>query len=108
MKAAYAWATQDVMRPLEYNSVFSRPYDLTRHGDTIHNARKQKVRCHLYNKEKTFSRNDALTKHMRAVHPEIDWPAKTRRKNERELSREMHSGVNLEWRGLETELVLSL
>lgn len=66
------------------NSVFSRPYDLTRHEDTIHNARKQKVRCHLCNEEKTFSRNDALTRHMRVVHPEVDWPGKTRRKNGRE------------------------
>ena len=62
------------------NSVFSRPYDLTRHEDTIHNARKQKVRCHLCTEEKTFSRNDALTRHMRVVHPEVDWPGKQRRK----------------------------
>jgi len=62
------------------NSVFSRPYDLTRHEDTIHNARKQKVRCHLCTEEKTFSRNDALTRHMRVVHPDVDWPGKTRRK----------------------------
>lgn len=46
------------------NTVFSRPYDLTRHEDTIHNARKQKVRCALCVEEKTFSRNDALTRHM--------------------------------------------
>ncbi|EAW07454.1 stress-regulated transcription factor RPN4 [Aspergillus clavatus NRRL 1] len=62
------------------NSVFSRPYDLTRHEDTIHNARKQKVRCHLCREEKTFSRNDALTRHMRVVHPEVDWPGKQRRR----------------------------
>ncbi|KKK17115.1 hypothetical protein AOCH_007781 [Aspergillus ochraceoroseus] len=62
------------------NSIFSRPYDLTRHEDTIHNARKQKVRCHLCTEEKTFSRNDALTRHMRVVHPEIDWPGKQRRR----------------------------
>lgn len=61
------------------NSIFSRPYDLTRHEDTIHNARKQKVRCHLCTEEKTFSRNDALTRHMRVVHPDVDWPGKTRR-----------------------------
>jgi Zinc finger, C2H2 type len=61
------------------NSIFSRPYDLTRHEDTIHNARKQKVRCHLCAEEKTFSRNDALTRHMRVVHPDVDWPGKTRR-----------------------------
>jgi hypothetical protein len=66
------------------NSEFSRPYDLTRHEDTIHNARKMKVRCHLCQEEKTFSRNDALTRHMRVVHPEIDWPGKTRRKNARD------------------------
>jgi hypothetical protein len=62
------------------HSVFSRPYDLTRHEDTIHNARKQKVRCHLCTEEKTFSRNDALTRHMRVVHPEVDWPGKQRRR----------------------------
>lgn len=62
------------------NTIFSRPYDLTRHEDTIHNARKQKVRCHLCTEEKTFSRNDALTRHMRVVHPEIDFPGKTTRR----------------------------
>lgn len=62
------------------NSVFSRPYDLTRHEDTIHNGRKQKVRCHLCTEEKTFSRHDALTRHMRVVHPDIDWPGKQKRR----------------------------
>ena len=57
------------------NTVFSRSYDLTRHEDTIHNNRKHKVRCHLCPEEKTFSRNDALTRHMRVVHPEVDFPA---------------------------------
>ncbi|KAL4879348.1 hypothetical protein BJY04DRAFT_94461 [Aspergillus karnatakaensis] len=65
-------------------SIFSRPYDLTRHEDTIHNARKQKVRCHLCTEEKTFSRNDALTRHMRVVHPDVDWPGKQRRRGGRE------------------------
>jgi hypothetical protein len=50
------------------NTIFSRPYDLTRHEDTIHNARKQKVRCALCVEEKTFSRNDALTRHMVRIH----------------------------------------
>ncbi|KAJ4518865.1 hypothetical protein HRR83_003845 [Exophiala dermatitidis] len=63
------------------NSVFSRPYDLTRHEDTIHNGRKQKVRCHLCTEEKTFSRNDALTRHMRVVHPDVNWVGKQKRKN---------------------------
>lgn len=62
------------------NTVFSRSYDLTRHEDTIHNNRKQKVRCHLCTEEKTFSRNDALTRHMRVVHPEVDFPGKTKRR----------------------------
>jgi hypothetical protein len=64
------------------NSVFSRPYDLTRHEHTIHTAGKQKVRCHICNEDKTFSRNDALTRHMRVVHPEIDWPGKQRRRRD--------------------------
>lgn len=62
------------------NTVFSRPYDLTRHEDTIHNARKQKVRCALCVEDKTFSRNDALTRHMRVVHPDVDFPGKHRRR----------------------------
>lgn len=62
------------------NSIFSRPYDLTRHEDTIHNAKKQKVRCQMCTEEKTFSRNDALTRHMRVVHPEVDFPGKTKRR----------------------------
>lgn len=62
------------------NSIFSRPYDLTRHEDTIHNGRKMKVRCHLCTEEKTFSRNDALTRHMRVVHPDVDWVGKQRKR----------------------------
>jgi hypothetical protein len=54
------------------NTIFSRPYDLTRHEETIHNNRKQKVRCPMCREEKTFSRNDALTRHMRVVHPEVE------------------------------------
>ncbi|KAL1881964.1 hypothetical protein VTK73DRAFT_3293 [Phialemonium thermophilum] len=62
------------------NTVFSRPYDLTRHEDTIHNARKQKVRCNLCTDEKTFSRADALTRHYRVCHPDVEFPGKHRRK----------------------------
>jgi hypothetical protein len=62
------------------NTVFSRPYDLTRHEDTIHNARKQKVRCNLCTDEKTFSRADALTRHYRVCHPEVEFPGKHRRR----------------------------
>jgi len=60
------------------NTVFSRPYDLTRHEDTIHNARKIKTRCPLCKEEKTFSRQDALTRHLKVVHPHYQVP-KSRR-----------------------------
>lgn len=62
------------------NTVFSRPYDLTRHEDTIHNARKQKVRCDLCTEEKTFSRADALTRHYRVCHPDMPLPGRHRRR----------------------------
>ncbi|CAH0017534.1 unnamed protein product [Clonostachys rhizophaga] len=62
------------------NTIFSRPYDLTRHEDTIHNARKQKVRCDVCTEEKTFSRADALTRHYRVCHPDMDLPGKHRRR----------------------------
>ena len=61
-------------------TIFSRPYDLTRHEDTIHNARKQKVRCDLCTEEKTFSRADALTRHYRVCHPDMELPGKHRRR----------------------------
>lgn len=61
------------------NTNFSRSYDLTRHEETIHNNRKHKVRCHLCTEEKTFSRNDALTRHMRVVHPDVEFLGKSRR-----------------------------
>ncbi|KAF2718235.1 hypothetical protein K431DRAFT_208865, partial [Polychaeton citri CBS 116435] len=64
------------------NTIFSRPYDLTRHEDTIHNNRKQKVRCSMCREEKTFSRNDALTRHMRVVHPEVEQFGKRGRRSE--------------------------
>lgn len=63
------------------DSVFSRPYDLTRHEDTIHNVRKEKAKCCFCPEEKCFSRNDALTRHMRVVHPDIQWPGKVKRRS---------------------------
>ncbi|TQV90470.1 26S proteasome regulatory subunit-like protein [Cordyceps javanica] len=51
-------------------SQFSRPYDLTRHEDTIHNTRKHGIRCNLCAIEKTFSRPDALARHYRVIHPD--------------------------------------
>ncbi|KAJ6440854.1 activating signal cointegrator 1 complex subunit 1 protein [Purpureocillium lavendulum] len=61
-------------------TIFSRPYDLTRHEDTIHNARKLKVRCDMCTEDKTFSRADALTRHYRVCHPDVDLPGKHRRR----------------------------
>ncbi|KUJ22955.1 uncharacterized protein LY89DRAFT_574248 [Mollisia scopiformis] len=66
------------------NTIFSRPYDLTRHEDTIHNARKQKVHCPICTEEKSFSRNDALTRHLRVVHPEHADLSKSRRRGARD------------------------
>jgi protein RPN4 len=63
------------------NTIFSRPYDLTRHEDTIHNARKQKSRCPYCTEEKTFSRYDALTRHYRVCHPHVQLPGKHRKRN---------------------------
>ncbi|KAH7108921.1 hypothetical protein EDB81DRAFT_874022 [Dactylonectria macrodidyma] len=60
------------------STVFSRPYDLTRHEDTIHNARMQKVRCNLCTEEKSFSRADALARHYRVCHPDMELPRKHR------------------------------
>jgi hypothetical protein len=62
------------------NLIFSRPYDLTRHEDTIHNSKKMKSQCALCQPKKEFSRSDALTRHMRVVHPEVDFPGKHRRR----------------------------
>ncbi|KAK3293357.1 uncharacterized protein B0H64DRAFT_444617 [Chaetomium fimeti] len=62
------------------NTVFSRPYDLTRHEHTIHNAEKQKVRCHICSDEKTFSRADALTRHYRVTHGDVEIPGKHRKR----------------------------
>lgn len=50
------------------NTIFSRPYDLTRHEDTIHNTAREKVRCEICKDEKTFSRHDALTRHKKVKH----------------------------------------
>ena len=48
-----------------HHTIFSRPYDLTRHEDTIHNTNRQKVGCEICNDEKTFSRQDTLTGHKK-------------------------------------------
>lgn len=60
------------------NKQFSRPYDLIRHQETIHASRKKIFRCVIcegrYNggagngKSKTFSRGDALSRHIKVKH----------------------------------------
>lgn len=51
------------------NKMFSRPYDLIRHQDTIHAAVRKTYRCeHCGDDSKTFSRMDALSRHIRVKH----------------------------------------
>ncbi|KAK9462259.1 uncharacterized protein V1516DRAFT_663967 [Lipomyces oligophaga] len=51
------------------NKVFSRPYDLIRHQETIHASNRRLFRCELCGDEsKTFSRQDALARHIRVKH----------------------------------------
>lgn len=51
------------------NKVFSRPYDLVRHQDTIHAAVRKTFKCEACGENsKTFSRMDALSRHIRVKH----------------------------------------
>ncbi|CAK9438524.1 uncharacterized protein LODBEIA_P27480 [Lodderomyces beijingensis] len=60
------------------NKQFSRPYDLIRHQNTIHASLKKIFRCVICEgryqggtgngKEKTFSRGDALSRHIKIKH----------------------------------------
>lgn len=60
------------------NRKFSRPYDLIRHQETIHASEKKIYRCVICEgranggpgngKQKTFSRNDALSRHIKVKH----------------------------------------
>ncbi|CCD22798.1 stress-regulated transcription factor RPN4 NDAI_0A06440 [Naumovozyma dairenensis CBS 421] len=58
---------------------FSRSYDLTRHQNTIHASKKTVFRCSECIKllgsngfEKTFSRLDALTRHIKSKHENLN------------------------------------
>lgn len=68
------------------HSIFSRPYDLTRHEDTVHNAHKAKLRCHVCMAEQTYTRRDALTRHMRVAHPQVPWAGKRRQKDKKTMA----------------------
>jgi protein RPN4 len=61
------------------DTVFSRPYDLTRHEDTVHNPGKVKVRCPLCKEDRTFNRSDAFKRHLKKLHPSYSLPTKSRR-----------------------------
>jgi hypothetical protein len=50
------------------DATFSRPYDLTRHEENVHNPKRQRFSCTLCTKAKSLSRSDALVRHMRMVH----------------------------------------
>ena len=60
------------------NKQFSRPYDLIRHQETIHAPKKKIFRCVICEgrlnggpgngKSKTFSRGDALSRHIKVKH----------------------------------------
>lgn len=53
------------------DKVFSRSYDLVRHQDTIHAAVRKAYICPVCGPEaKTFSRTDALSRHIRVKHPD--------------------------------------
>jgi hypothetical protein len=54
------------------NVTFKRSHDLTRHEGTVHNLKK--FTCRICNKEKFFSHMDGLAKHLRTVHPELEFP----------------------------------
>lgn len=48
---------------------FSRPYDLVRHHETIHSSARKTFTCELCGSaSRTFSRMDALSRHMRVKH----------------------------------------
>lgn len=71
----------DLINPasgLPCNKQFSRPYDLIRHQETIHASKKKIFRCVICEgrleggpgngKQKTFSRGDALSRHIKVKH----------------------------------------
>lgn len=71
----------DVVNPntgMTCGKQFSRPYDLIRHQETVHATKKKIFRCVICEgrrfggpgngKEKTFSRGDALSRHIKVKH----------------------------------------
>ncbi|SCV03764.1 LANO_0G06106g1_1 [Lachancea nothofagi CBS 11611] len=70
--------TCEILNPITKDSCgkkFSRPYDLIRHQKTIHASKKKVFRCVICIQqqgaegyEKTFSRGDALSRHIKVKH----------------------------------------
>ncbi|KAK0627183.1 hypothetical protein B0T14DRAFT_413057, partial [Immersiella caudata] len=54
------------------DQTFSRPYDLTRHEDTVHNSDKNKRYCTYCIPEKKLAGRTHLTRHHRVCHPDIE------------------------------------
>jgi hypothetical protein len=68
--AIYRCAWDDPVTGESCVSQFNRCYDLTRHEESVH-ARTNEVRCHLCGEHQTFSRKDALARHMRRMHSNV-------------------------------------
>lgn len=54
------------------NLCFMRIDHLLRHEDNRHARTRRNIRCNHCADEKTFPRNDMLTRHIRVVHPEVN------------------------------------
>lgn len=52
------------------NTIFARDYDLKRHEYDIHDNRNTRLLCPHCHEEKSFQREDVLTRHLRIAHPE--------------------------------------
>ncbi len=52
--------------------IFSRPYGLTRHKDTVHHTGKRQIRCDLCVVAIPFSREDTFARHLRKYHPSAE------------------------------------
>jgi len=53
------------------NDDFQGPGDLAQHEDVFHDPRRQAVRCHLCDEERTLGRDFELKRHLRIVHAEL-------------------------------------
>jgi hypothetical protein len=61
------------------NSTFSRLHELNRHNGSVHRTGPPIARCELCT-DITFTRYDALTRHMRVGHPDVNQRGETKKK----------------------------